>query len=298
MIEIPESTTLAAQVDAQLAGRTVTGVQVAARPNPFVHFTGDPAAYPSVLTGRTVTGGTGMASFLRIALADGDDVVELTVNDGARPTLLTLDQAAKPVAKSHQLRLDLDDGSALVFTVQMYGAIRLLGGLDEDGRTRPVPGVDDGGEEESFYDRAARTSPSPLADGFDAHWQGLLAAEGADRLSLKAVLATHQRIPGLGNGVLQDILWTARMSPRRKLGTLDAAERDLLRDSVTGVLRTMVADGGRDTEKMLDGRPGGYQTVMCLAALDRGCPRCGGAVEKAAYLGGRVYVCPVCQPAP
>jgi hypothetical protein len=31
------------------------------------------------------------------------------------------------------------------------------------------------------------------------------------KLSLKALLATEQRIPGLGNGVLQDILFKARM---------------------------------------------------------------------------------------
>lgn|GEM_PF-2077218 len=30
----------------------------------------------------------------------------------------------------------------------------------------------------------------------------------------KAFLATEQRIPGLGNGVLQDILWTARIHPK------------------------------------------------------------------------------------
>jgi len=51
-------------------------------------------------------------------------------------------------------------------------------------------------------------------------------------MSAKAVLATQQRIPGLGNGVLQDVLWRAGVHPKRKLGTVSAAGREKLYGAV------------------------------------------------------------------
>ena len=40
------------------------------------------------------------------------------------------------------------------------------------------------------------------------------------KLTAKAFLATEQRIPGLGNGVLQDILWDAGIDPRFDMRSL------------------------------------------------------------------------------
>ena len=78
-------------------------------------------------------------------------------------------------------------------------------------------------------------------------------------LSLKALLATEQRIPGLGNGVLQDILFNAHMHPKKKAGMLSTADRRLLFEATRTTLAEMVAGGGRDTETDLYGRPGGYR---------------------------------------
>lgn len=40
---------------------------------------------------------------------------------------------------------------------------------------------------------------------------------------------------------------------------------------------------------------GGYATKMSKNTLAHGCPVCGGAITKEAYLGGSVYYCPACQ---
>ena len=114
-------------------------------------------------------------------------------------------------------------------------------------------------------------------------------------LSAKAFLATEQRFPGLGNGVLQDILFAARIHPKRKLRDLTEAERERLLSAVVSVLGEMTAQGGRDTEKDLFGRVGGYATKMSKNTLTHGCPVCGGTITKEAYLGGSVYYCPACQ---
>lgn len=272
MIELPEAAALAAQVQARLVGRTVVAAEAQHTPHKLSWYFGDPATYGELLAGRAVAGARAWGGHLELVL-DGDVLVLLS--DGAVPRLLA---PAEPVPDRHQLRLDLDDGSTLVVTIAMYGGVQAF----RDG------------ENDNPYYLVARAAPSPLADGFDAGV--LLTADGAGRLSAKALLATEQRIPGLGNGVLQDILWTAGVHPRRKVADLGDDARRALVDAVPDVLRRMAAAGGRDTERDLLGRPGGYATVLSRRTLELPCPRCGGRVVKEQYLGGAVYLCPVCQP--
>jgi len=134
-----------------------------------------------------------------------------------------------------------------------------------------------------------------LTDAFDRAYFDTLFDDETPKLSAKAFLATEQRIPGLGNGVLQDILWTARVHPKRKMSDLSAAEVDGVFAAVKGVLASMTAEGGRNTERDLFGRPGGYRTILCKDTLGASCPACGAAIAKEAYLGGAIYYCAGCQ---
>ena len=79
-------------------------------------------------------------------------------------------------------------------------------------------------------------------------------------MSLKAFLATEQRIPGLGNGVLQDILFNAALHPKRKINSLSEGDKDKLFNSVKETLTKMTFEGGRDTERDLFDCSGGYIT--------------------------------------
>ncbi|HAZ31023.1 TPA: endonuclease VIII [Candidatus Acetothermia bacterium] len=142
----------------------------------------------------------------------------------------------------------------------------------------------------SEYDRA-KERPSPLDDAFDRPHFDFLFDEGAPRLSAKPFLATEQRIPGLGNGVLQDILWTARVHPKRKMGTLSDEELEALFGEVKNVLAAMTEQGGRGTERDLFGNPGGYRTVLSRHTVGKPCPACGSVIRKKAYLGGAIYTC-------
>jgi formamidopyrimidine-DNA glycosylase len=273
VIELPEAATHADQATKALTGRTVVYAEANHTPHKLMWFFGDPAAYRDLLVGRTITGARAVAGLVQI---EADDL-RILFSDGAYPRLHA---PGEPLPAKHQLRLDLDDGATLVATVAMYGGVQVF----HDG------------ENDSPYYAVALAKPSPLTPAFDAGWfDGLLAADGADRLSAKAFLATEQRIPGLGNGVLQDILWTAGVHPKRKMGTLSDGDRADLFDAVTTTLRAMAQAGGRDTERDLFGRPGGYPTVMCRTTLELPCPRCGGRRVKEPYLGGAVYFCAGCQ---
>ena len=198
MIELPEAATLAAQASRLLVGRTVVDAEANHTPHKLMWFSGDTAAYRDLLVGRVVSGARGVAGHVQL---EADDL-RVVLSDGANPRWYPAEES---LPDKHQLRLALDDGSTLLVTVAMYGGVQVF----HDG------------ENDNPYYQVAVAKPSPLTPAFDAAWfEGLLEADGAAKLSAKAFLATEQRIPGLGNGVLQDILWTAGLHPRRMVGSL------------------------------------------------------------------------------
>ena len=278
MIEIPEAVSLSSQVATHLIGKTVARVVAGASPHKFAWFYGDPAGYAEIARGLTVSGARALGGMPEIALgAAGSAPVYLLVSEGMN---VRYHDAGKPQPKKHQLLLEFTDGSALSASAQMYGGVGIYR---------------EGGNENPYY-LGSRDKPSPLSHEFDwAYFQGLLETTRGASVSAKAFLATEQRIPGLGNGVLQDILFEAGIHPKKKLDTCSEDELQRLFGAVRGVLAEMAKKGGRDTEPDLFGRPGGYRTRMSKNTVGSPCPRCGVAIEKASYMGGSVYFCPGCQ---
>ena len=66
---------------------------------------------------------------------------------------------------------------------------------------------------------------------------------GDEKTFSESILATKQRIPGLGNGVLQDILFHARIHPKRKMDTLTIEEYEKLYGAVKDTLLAMTVKG-------------------------------------------------------
>ncbi len=272
MIELPEAVTLSRQIAASLTGRTVTSVIAARSPHKFAWYTYDPALYPALLTGKTVTGTSAYGGEVEVSI--GDQSLALSVN-------MRLYAPGDKFPDKHQLLVAFDDGSNLVCTVQMWGGMFCV-------PAGSVPGMIDS--------RLAREKPSPLSGDFTREYFDTLFNEDTPSLTAKSFLATEQRIPGLGNGVLQDILWTARIHPRRKMATLSPSEVDAVFSAVRSVLADMTRLGGRDTEKDLHGNPGGYTTILSKKTVGQPCPACASMILKEAFMGGSVYICPTCQP--
>ncbi len=277
MIELPEARVIADQIAESLTGRVLKTV----RPPSFHHkltwFTGDPADYPARLEGRAVVAANAHGGIVETELEGG---LFLWLCDGAIPRL---HPPGSPRPDKYQLRLETDEGSAVSVTVAMYGGIQLGTADDRAG----------------MYLHASFTAPSPLGDGFTADYYDSLFVSSEEKipaLSAKAFLATKQRIPGLGNGVLQDLLWQARIHPKRKVGSLSADDRVRLFEQVRGTTRRMAEQGGRDTETDLYGARGGYGTIMSRLNTAMVCPACGGGIRRETYLGGNITYCPTCQP--
>lgn len=271
MLEIPEAQTIAHQLKEAVVGKTIIRAIAAASPHGFAFYFGEPALYGDMLNGKKITGTAAYGGRPEILVDDmcisfGDGVNVRYYPDGAK----------RP--DKHQLLLELD-GGAICCTVQMYGGIWAFpNGMKDD-----------------FYYNVAKEKPSPLSDEFNTAYFKKLLTDNTRKLSVKAFLATEQRIPGLGNGVLQDILWNAKIHPKRKMNTLADNEIETLYETVKNLLAAMTAAGGRDTEKDLFGNSGGYKTVMSKKNDGMPCPACCGIIKRMAYLGGNVYVCEGCQ---
>jgi formamidopyrimidine-DNA glycosylase len=273
MIEIPEAESLSKQLMETVGGKKIVGVVAGLSPHKFAWYHGEPKDYEALLRGKTID--TAIARGGMVEIRVGDAVMLFT--DGV---VLKFHTGDEPRPKKHQLVIEFEDGTALSASVQMYGGLWCF---------------KEGEFQNPYYDEA-RFKPSPLSDEFDrVYFDGLITADDVQKLSAKAFLATEQRIPGLGNGVLQDILYKAGIHPKRRIGTLTDGERETLFDSLKSTLKEMTARGGRDTTKDLFGRPGGYSTRLSQTTLDKPCPVCGGMIVKQSYMGGSIYFCDGCQ---
>ena len=272
MIELPEAAVLAKQINETVVGKKIKNVIAAQTPHKLAWYFGDPQEYKSLLTGKVINGATNYGGQVEITAGKA----KLLFSDGVN--LRYYNRGAK-LQDKHQLLLEFHDGSSLVGWVQMYGG---LSAFPE-------------GKNDNKYYLIAREKPSPLSSDFDEDYFMSLFDEGTAKLSLKAFLATEQRIPGLGNGVLQDILFNAKMHPKKRAGTLSAADQQVLFGSIRNTLSEMTAKGGRDTENDLLGEPGAYKIKLSRNTAGQPCPICRTLIKKEAYLGGSIYYCGRCQ---
>lgn len=107
------------------------------------------------------------------------------------------------------------------------------------------------------------------------------------RGSTKSALMDQGLVSGLGNVTVDEILWTARVDPRRKRQELNDDDLKRIERSRREVLRASV-DQGRvpDAPDWLTGQRG---------KDDPQCPRCGGRLEAAQVAGRTTYLCSRCQ---
>lgn len=273
LIELPEAHCIAGQITSTVAGKKIATVTGGHTPHKLAWYYGDPSRYSDLLVGKTVLRAEASGGLVEIRAGSSN----ILFGDGIN---MRFHNVGDSRPQKNQLLLEFEDDTALSASVQMYGGV----GAFADG------------ELDNPYYLVARERPSPLTDAFDTgHFESIVSAPDVQRLSLKGLLATEQRIPGLGNGVLQDILFNCRMHPKRKVSTMGSGELTVLFQSVKDTLGRMTAQGGRDTEMDLLGRPGGYRTILSKRTVGKPCPVCGALIKKDAYMGGSIFYCEGCQ---
>jgi formamidopyrimidine-DNA glycosylase len=108
------------------------------------------------------------------------------------------------------------------------------------------------------------------------------------RGGVKAALMDQGFIAGVGNIIADEVLWHARIHPRRRVESLDADERRRLFTQLRRVLREAVEGYDYIPRKRswlsgVRGLPGAR------------CPRCKTPLGRATVAGRTTYFCPRCQ---
>ncbi|GAB1359271.1 formamidopyrimidine-DNA glycosylase [Porphyromonadaceae bacterium] len=272
MIELPEALTLGKQTDRVLKGKIVTDLFGPTNLHKFTFFNGSTDEYRSLLMGRKVKESVGKGIFVDVRF---EDDMFLSLFDGIN---IRYGTSTDTIPEKYQLMITFNDQSFVYFTTTMYGGIYAFHkSTDNKYRTLSLESI------------------SPLEDEYTEECFNKFITSEKRNIPIKALLATEQRIPGVGNGVLQDILFNARIHPKRRIKTLNEIEKERLFQSLKSTLADMTLQGGRDTESDIFGQRGGYKTILSKNTYNNPCPRCGGTIIKESYMGGSVYYCPICQ---
>ena len=275
MFELPEYLTIARQMNKTIRGKRVAEASLGNSPHKFVWYNRKPAEFTKLVKGKTVGAAYARGRWLFVPLEPGYRLVF-----GECGGRILFHPAGTDLPKKLHLLLPFNDGSALSATTQMWGAYELY----ETGK-----------ELERRYVKDMRPTPAEPEFTFD-YFSGLIdSLLSGEKLSVKGLLTQHQLVPGLGNASAQDIMFRARLHPKRSIAELGKPERRRLYAEIRKTVKNIAAKGGRNDEYDLFGKPGGYVRLMDRATVGRPCPECGAKIEKLAFLGGACYLCPTCQ---
>ncbi len=272
MLELPEVLNIKNELAENIIGKKIKSVKPPTKIHKFCWYNGDVSKYEFLIKGAHVSSSEGFGIFVEIGFDNG---YKLCFNDGVNIRLVN--NKEKP-RKDYQLMIEFEDGLKLVFNVAMYGSI-ILHHNDYDNE----------------YYIKSKNALSPFSEEFKQYYYDLFHRVKLT-MSAKAFVATEQRFPGIGNGVLQDILFNAGIHPKRKINTFTQDDKENLLNSIINVLQHMAEKGGRDTEKDIFGKKGGYKVLLSKNTLKNPCTKCGGQLIKETFLGGSIYYCPYCQP--
>jgi formamidopyrimidine-DNA glycosylase len=275
MFELPEYATFARQMNASLSGKVVQQGSLGNTPHKFVWYNRTAEEFSTLTAGKSIGCAGSRGRWLTLDLNPGYRLVF-----GECGGRILLHAAGAAIPEKYHLLLNFQDGTALTATTSMWGAMELY---------------EAGAELERQYIKDMRPTPVDSAFTFE-YFSGLIdALLPKEKRSLKSLLTQEQLIPGLGNAIAQDILFQARLHPRRLLTELSPGQRQDLYAAIMDTVREVSERGGRYDEIDLYGKAGGYVRLMDGQAAGKPCPECGRAVEKITYLGGACYFCPRCQ---
>ncbi len=271
MPELPEVETIKEDLRGLVVGSTIEEVEIAepalVEQPAFEEFAG-------WLRGARITGARRRAKHLIFELGGGDSLV-FQLKIGGQ--LLLVPPVPEPET-ALMLVLGLDGGRKLFLR-------------DETGFTRAR--LLDAEELEA---RLASLGPEPFEESFDAgHLKRVL---GRRRVQIKSALLDQKVVSGIGNIYVDEILYDARLHPKRKANTLSEGEWEALYRAIRENLRAGVEHRGTTVRLYRDvlNRPGSHQDYLrVFEKHGKPCPDCEGKVVREKVGGRSTHYCPSCQ---
>ena len=275
MPELPEVETVRRMLASAVTGRRIARVNVSRKRL----RTASLAALPRKLAQRTFATPRRTGKFL---LLDLDAGVTLLSHLGMSGRWLFWPTDRPPDAKLEHVHLKLRfaDGATLWYQdVRRFGMLRVV-------RT-----------DQLARDASLRLlGPDPLAVPRDG--ETLRTAARGARTSIKLWLLDQRRIAGLGNIYVSEVLFRARVDPRRRAGSLDHSEWARVAVEVPAVLEESIARMGTtfSTYRTLWNEPGQYgEELLVYDREAEPCRTCGTPIRRIVQGGRSTFYCRECQ---
>jgi formamidopyrimidine-DNA glycosylase len=120
------------------------------------------------------------------------------------------------------------------------------------------------------------------------------AALRAESRQIKTLLTDQRALSGVGNGLSDEILYEARLSPLALTGRTTEEEAERLYDALLAVLERQTALLRESMAGALPQKEPKEHYAVHDHAGDR-CARCGGTVARISYADRETFYCPGCQ---
>ena len=268
MPELPEVVVFARDMREELAGRTVSAVEVL-QPKCLNVPAED---FKAALSGAEIRDVTPRGKWLRVETTQG----WLLLNLGMGGEILLTSRENLP--EKRRLVFDLED--------DLEGGVCLAVNFWWLGYVHYVPDL-------AAHAMTARLGPDALDLTLDQFRVLLRGRRGA----IKPFLLNQRRIAGIGNVYVQDPLFKAGIHPLRSINTLSDDEVTVLWQALRETLQESIDQGGSVWELNLYGEKGGWDESFLLVGYREGqpCPACGTAVVKIKVGSTSSYICPACQ---
>ena len=291
MPELPEVEVVRRGLQAHVAGRTITAVQVR-HPRAVRRHVPGAADLTARLVGARITGTDRRGKFLWLTLGADDDSAD---HDSADHTALVVHLGMSgqmllgPLERTEHLRIAvaLDDGTALSFVDQRtFGGWQLADLVTVDGSRVPEP--------------VAHIARDPLDPGFDRDTAVTLLRR--KHSEIKRQLLDQTVVSGIGNIYADEALWRAGVNGARIAEKLSRRQLGGLLDSAAEVMREALGQGGTSFDSLyvnVNGQSGYFDRSLDVYGREgRNCRRCGAVIRREKFMNRSSFYCPRCQPRP
>ncbi len=272
MPELPEVETIKEDLRGLVVGSGIEGAEVL---DPALVEQPSSEEFVRRLEGVRVTGARRRAKHLIVELDSGDSLV-FQLKIGGQLLLVP------PVEEPR---------SSLMLVLQLSGDRRLFL-RDQTGFSRAR--LLDADELEA---RLANLGPEPLEEGFDVEY--LRETLGSRRAQIKPLILDQKVVAGIGNIYADEILFDARLHPRRKADTLTDEEWAALHAAIRENLAAGIEHRGTTVRLYRDvlDRPGEHQNYLRVFEKHGSpCPEGFEGEVVRENVGGRpTHYCPGCQ---
>lgn len=141
-----------------------------------------------------------------------------------------------------------------------------------------------------------KLGPEPFSDEFS--WEYFKGSLENRRAAIKTILMNQEIVGGIGNIYSDEILWRAKINPKRKVNELSNKELKRVYKNILPVLKKALKLEGTSTSdyRKPSGQKGGYTEERKVYQREgEPCPRCGASIERTKISGRSAHFCPQCQ---